>query len=116
MADAVRINRGDEFPIKIEQDRIFSRTFYFVDTDGTTAIDLTGYTSKAEMRDINGNLLLTFTCTVTAATGKIVVSADDSLTALVTQSGYWDLVIVDASGDRGLVSRSPATLITRITQ
>lgn len=62
-------------------------------SDGTTAVNITGRTYTAQVRDSTGTLILTLTCTVPTGTdGIVTISATDTLTAALTVGEYtWAL-------------------------
>lgn len=69
----------------------FARTFTLKDSNGV-AIDLTGLTGRAQVRDRpGGKLLASFTVVVTPLTGTIEVSLTATQTRALTNGGVWDL-------------------------
>jgi hypothetical protein len=69
----------------------FARTFTLKESDGS-AIDLTGLTGRAQVRDrAGGRLLAEFTVNVTPLTGTIEVSLTATQTRALLAGGVWDL-------------------------
>ena len=85
----------------IYRDRDFSQTFY-LKTLGV-AMDLTGYTGKAEIRENrdDANLIVAFQVTIDPLIGSFVVSLTDTQTILIPDGvSAWDLVLTDPHGSR----------------
>jgi len=80
----------------IYRDRDFSQTFYFKSLG--VAMDLTGYTGKAEIRENKdaATLIVAFQVTVDPLIGSIAISLTDTQTILLPVGDMaWDLVITD---------------------
>jgi hypothetical protein len=87
--------------LTIYRDRDFSKTLYFK-TQGE-AMDLTGYTGKAEIRigQDTDALIVAFHVDITPLIGSIVLSLTDTQTILLKDdTAYWDLVLTDPHGLR----------------
>jgi len=87
--------------LTIYRDRDFSQTFYLKSRGA--AMDLTGYSAKAEMRSgkDGDSLIVTFQATIDPLIGSIVISLTDTQTILLQDSqACWDLVLTDTHGLR----------------
>ena len=87
--------------LTIYRDRDFSQTFY-LKTLGV-AMNLTGYTGKAEIRENKdaAALIVAFQVTVDPLIGSIVLSLTDTQTILLPGGiAVWDLVLTDPHGAR----------------
>lgn len=89
------------YNITMYRGRDFDVTFTISDANGT-AIDLTGYTIKSEVRskkNRDSRLMETFTVTETdLANGEFKISLTDTETdAISGNSGYYDVLITDTS-------------------
>lgn len=87
--------------LTIYRDRDFSQTFYFK-TLGE-AMDLTGYTGKAEIRENRdaAALIVAFQVTIVPLIGSITLSLTDTQTMLLPDGvTAWDLVLTDPHGLR----------------
>lgn len=88
--------------LTIYRDRDFSQTFY-LKTLGV-ALDLTGYTGKAEIRENKdaADLIVAFQVAIDPLIGSIVISLTDTQTILIPADGTaaWDLVLTDPHGSR----------------
>ena len=85
----------------IYQDRDFSQTFFL--KSAGVAMNLTGYTVKAEVRPDKyaSDLIVAFTIVVIKATGSITLSLTDTQTLVLTDEvAFWDLVLTDPLGKR----------------
>lgn len=83
--------RGDSFQLP----------FQVQDTATGAAVNITGWTFTAHLRDVNDTLLQSFTCTITdAPTGWVAVTATPAQT-INWPLGYhtMNIKIVDANGD-----------------
>jgi hypothetical protein len=77
------------------------------------ALNLTGYSSQAQLRKTHTSSTATaFTSTITAATdGVIEISLTDTVTGALDQGRYvWDLVITDAAANKTRVVEGTATI------
>jgi hypothetical protein len=77
------------------------------------ALNLTGYSSQAQLRKTHTSSTATaFTSTITAATdGVIELSLTDTVTGALDQGRYvWDLVITDAAANKTRVVEGTATI------
>jgi len=87
--------------LTIYRDRDFSQTFYLKNLG--VAMDLTGYTGKAEIRENkdDANLIVAFQVTIDPLIGSIVISLTDTQTILLPVGDMaWDLVLTDPHGAR----------------
>jgi len=87
--------------LTIYRDRDFSQTFYFKNLG--VAMDLTGYTGKAEIRENKdaAALIVAFQVTVDPLIGSIVISLTDTQTILLPVGDMaWDLVLTDPHNSR----------------
>jgi hypothetical protein len=86
----------------IDIGRDFNEYFGFTD-DADTPLDMTGYTVKAQIRsgESSGSTLIAeFTVDNSAlADGELWLRLTDAQTAAITaSSGYYDILVTDASG------------------
>lgn len=91
-----------DYDFEIDRDRDFSQTFLFKDGN-EVAINLTGYSSKAQLRPHkdSSTLIVEFTVVQVNASGSVTISLTDVQTLAITQSkAWWDLVLTDPSGLR----------------
>jgi len=74
------------YNLTIEQGATFSLPLQFLQSDGVTPVNLTGYTFAAKLRlsASDPNVLATFTTTVTPLTGSVVLSLTATETAGLT--------------------------------
>lgn len=91
-----------DWPLEIRRGREFSEPFGFVNDDDS-AMDLTGYTVKAQVRDrqaIDGNLIIEFTVRIDdPLTGEVYLELTDAETSAITaRRGFYDLLLIDAAG------------------
>lgn len=95
------LEQGAEFDIVIKQGATYRRVFKLREEDQTTVIPLTGYTGRAQVREKPGsdNLLLTFTVTINEPLGEVTIYAADEDTALMEESGFYDVELVSAGGE-----------------
>jgi hypothetical protein len=87
--------------LTIYRDRDFSETFYF--KNAGVAMDLTGYTGKAEIRENKdaAALIVAFQVTIAPLLGSIILSLTDTQTILLPDGiTAWDLVLTDPHGAR----------------
>lgn len=88
------------------RDRHFQKTILFKDQHTQEAINLSGYTGKAQIRTTknSGTLLEEFAVAILGAEGKVVLSLTDAeVTAMNLNPGtsaYWDLVLTDSVNKR----------------
>lgn len=93
----------------------------FKQADGTP-LDLTGYTVKSQIRDKasqDGNLIAEFTDAFfdsDPTTGTIVLTLSDTETAaIVQQSGYYDVLLVDAADDARTYLKGAVKFLPTVT-
>jgi hypothetical protein len=87
--------------LTVYRDRDFSQIFY-LKSQGV-AIDLTGFTGKAEIRSGKDADIVTvaFQVTIDHLNGCIELSLTDTQTILfVDDAAFWDLVLTDTHGKR----------------
>ena len=87
--------------LTIYRDRDFSQTFY-LKAQGV-AMDLTGYSAKAEIRSGKDEdiLIVGFQVTIIPAIGSIELSLTDTQTILLNDTtAFWDLVLTDTHNKR----------------
>lgn len=77
-----------------------------VTSDGSTAVNITGRTYTAQVRDSSGTLVLTLTCTVPTGTdGIVTLSATDALTLALTPGIYtWALQETSGSSTNDILA------------
>ena len=69
----------------------FERSYAVKQSDGITAMDLTGYTITSQLRKASGALAVTFTITVTnAAGGLFKIALTDEQTGALTPNTFSD--------------------------
>lgn len=75
-------------------------------SDGSTAVNITGRTYAAQVRDASGTLILTLTCTVPTGTdGLVSISATDTLTLALTPGTYsWALQETSGSSTNDILA------------
>jgi hypothetical protein len=96
---------GNQFNIDVKQGATFQLTITWKDSAGT-AIDLTGYTARAQARltyDTSTTIFsLTSSSGITlggaAGTIAIVIAAGTTATLAAPWSGVWDLELVSGAG------------------
>lgn len=91
-----------EHNLTIYRDRDFLKIFIVQDSSGT-AINLTGYSARAQIRPVkdSSELIASFTVVITAAEGKIAISLTDVQTLALDESkAWWDLEVTDPSSLR----------------
>jgi len=89
------------YDLTIYRDRDFSQTFYLKNLG--VAMDLTGYTGKAEIRENKDavDLAVAFQVTIDPLIGSVVISLTDTQTILLPIGDMaWDLVLTDPDGAR----------------
>ena len=89
--------------LTVYRDRDFSRTFYIKQYIGGPAMDLTGYSAKAEIRSgkDTDELIVGFLVVVDPLIGSITISLEDNQTILLVNTvAFWDLVLTDTYGLR----------------
>ena len=89
------------YDLTIYRDRDFSQTFYLKNLG--VAMDLTGYTGKAEIRENKDavDLAVAFQVTIDPLIGSVVISLTDTQTILLPIGDMaWDLVLTDPQGAR----------------
>ena len=87
--------------LTIYRDRDFSQTFYL--KSHGAAMDLTGYSAKAEIRSgkDTDELIVGFLVVVDPLIGSITISLEDNQTILLVNTvAFWDLVLTDTYGLR----------------
>jgi hypothetical protein len=103
--------------LTIYRDRDFSQTFY-LKTLGV-AMDLTGYSGKAEIRENQdaAGLLVAFQVTIDPLIGSITLSLTDTQTILIpVGAAFWDLVITDPHGVRQNYIEGQVTVVGTVTR
>jgi hypothetical protein len=86
-----------------------------VTDDAGAAIDLTGYTAKAQVRDTaDGTTPIDFTATP-SATGIDLVMAS-TLTSTLPAKGVWDVQITSATGEITTVAGGRVTVTPDVTR
>lgn len=81
----------------------WTRDIYVRESDGTTAVSLTGCSAVAKvMTEAGGTVVQAITCTITAATGKIALSLTAAQTAAIVTTGLTEQTITEYVDDAGL--------------
>ena len=85
--------------------------------DSLVAVDLSGYTFKAEVRAQAGALIAYAATidTVLAASGIITVVFDKATSALMPENGVWDLQITSPAGKRTTELHGAVTVTREVT-
>lgn len=100
--------------ITVRKGRNWSKSYTFQDTDGN-AIDLSTFTFQGQIRanaDPTSTLIVAMTFDLTnAATGVILAQIDDSDSAITGDSGYFDIVAIDALSEPWTYIFGYATLL-----
>jgi hypothetical protein len=102
---ALNLYRGDTFPFAA---RIWA------DTVGGTPADLTGTTPAAQLRDEQGSLILTMTCTVTMPNIVNITIPATAWPASTTDRARWDLQLTGPNGVRTVVA-GPVQIVGDVT-
>ena len=99
------------YDITIQQNSNWDMVFQLKDSTGT-GVDLTGATVQAEIwTEGKKSKLADFTQTwVDRVIGKFKLSLDDSVTAKLPESGYYDILVTDSLGASYYWVRGKATL------
>lgn len=109
-----------EISIEILRGEDFSKQFQFLESDGTTPIDLTAYTVYSELRagkSQTSGKILTFTVAKVDLTGTVTISATDTVTGAITKdSGYYDILFVDGSSLKKYWAGGQATITGTVTK
>ena len=105
------------YNLTMEQGIYFETNFNLKDAGGS-AINITSYTFKSEIRNKNDNSLIkTFTCTIisgSAGSMKITMAASD--TADIPQRNLvWDLIAMDSTSKLRRYLEGKVTVIDTIT-
>lgn len=89
---------ADTYDIAIEQGATWSRVFTYTEDDGTTPINLTGYTGRAQIRrSPMGRLLADFTVSINGAAGEVTLSLTATQTAELYEDGVYDIELVNGA-------------------
>lgn len=104
----------DTYPLTIIRGREFSVTFEFV------ALNLSGYTVKAQVRELenqSSTLIADFTeAVVTGTNSTVTLSLSDTTTSAITQStGFYDILMTDGSNNDYTYVRGPVQIIGSVT-
>ena len=107
-----------KYDFTLEQGTTFSREITV--QDSASAMNLTGYTPRMQMRSTHDSstIALTFTASVSnAAQGKIQLSATDTLTAAVEEGMYvYDLEIESSSSGVTRLMEGKITVTPEVTR
>lgn len=100
-------------PLTIDQNAKFDRTYtYKIDS---VLVDLTGYTGKAQIRDTNGALLVSFTITLGGSLGTIRLQLALAQ-CLALKSGVWDLLLTPSGGEPSRLLEGPIAISEGVTR
>lgn len=81
----------------------WTRDIYVRESDGTTAVNLTGCSAVAKvMTAAGGTVVQAITCTITALTGKITLSLTAAQTAAMTTTALTSQTVTEYIDDDGL--------------
>jgi len=107
-----------KYNFTLEQGATFSREITVQDSG--SAMNLTGYTPRMQMRSTHDSstIALTFTATVSnASQGKISLSATDTLTSAVEEGIYvYDLEIESSGGTVTRLMEGNVTVTPEVTR
>jgi len=107
-----------KYNFTLEQGATFSREITVQDSG--SAMNLTGYTPRMQMRSTHDSstIALTFTATIlNAAQGKISLSATDTLTSAVEEGIYvYDLEIESSGGTVTRLMEGNVTVTPEVTR
>ena len=107
-----------KYDFTLEQGATFSREITVQDSG--SAMNLTGYTPRMQMRSTHDSstIALTFTATVSnAAQGKISLTATDTLTSAVEEGIYvYDLEIESGGGTVTRLMEGSVTVTPEVTR
>ncbi len=106
------------YNITIEAYADFDRTFQI--KSGASALDITGYSFAASLRERaqNTTSAADFTCsTVSNTDGKFRLQLSDSVTAGLKSGDYqYDVVMTDAGGSKSRILQGLATITAGMTR
>lgn len=103
--------------LTIYRDRDFTQTFYFKSLG--VAMDLTGYTGKAEIRENKdaADLIVAFQVTIDPLIGSVALSLTDTQTMLIPDGvSAWDLVLTDPHGLRQSYLEGQVKVVGTVTR
>lgn len=110
------------YNIKVHQGETWSMTATIKD-DNDTAVDLTDYTAKMQIRNKPGGTLLKELATggsgitINASTGEVALAMTATETAaLAFREGVYDLYIESSSNTRTYLIKGRFTVAQRVTQ
>ena len=118
MATVPKIN------LKIPQGTTYTHDFNYVETDGTTIIDLTGYTARMQFRS-EKSAAAPFHEATTENSGIIIVPAEGKITfnlsdadssAFTDYAGFYDLEIASSGGVITRVVEGKVTINQEVTR
>lgn len=100
MSDLLTIAEATVLHLTIRPGRTFRHVLWVMEDDAATPIPLDGWDGKAEIRDDDNRLLLTFDIEVSQETeisedtcGRVVMSATAEDTRAVRRDGFYDLTL-----------------------
>jgi hypothetical protein len=116
------------YNLEIEQGSTCRRTIQLTQGTPATAVNLTGYTARAQVRATadSAAVLGEFTCSITPLTGTVVIELTDEQTAAIPVTGgqrfnqraaySWDLVLTDSAGVATRVLNGSAMVSPGVTR
>lgn len=106
-----------EHAITVIRERSFYRLIAVIDRQGA-AVNLAGYTGKAQIREQPGDALLAeFSVAINAVAGTVAVSLDTADTgALVKGRAKWDLALDNGASDTWTIVEGDVTILDPITE
>ena len=110
--------------LKIPQGTTYTHDFNYVEVDGTTPVDLTGYTARMQFRATKESSVFFHEAT-TANTGLVLdvligkvtlIINDADSTAFTDYSGFYDLEIESAGGAVTRIVEGKVTINKEVTR
>jgi hypothetical protein len=102
----------------IDQGANFSTTISLTDSNGQT-LTLTGYSAIGQLRKTysSSSVKATFGTALSAGSGQITLTLDDSVTAAMESGRYvYDVLITDSSGDKTRILEGQATVTPSVSR
>lgn len=90
------------YDLELEAGASYSTTFLYRQADGTTPVDLTGYTAQAMIRRnaySTDAALVTVTPEITPLTGEVVLILTAAQTRAALDGGAWALELTASGGE-----------------
>lgn len=105
----------------LKEGEVFEGAFLYLQSDGVTPVDMTGWTAKLQIRKSpGGTLYQTLTdvdgITITLVTGRVhwIVHSEDA-TLWTFKKAEYDLKLIDASDDERFIIEGAIRIEKRVT-